>query len=118
MLIKGDYSIPFYLIRLVTTEFIHDMEHEKEDGILYPENERTIVIYAEKERALAEFDRMDIYEFFSMYNLPDVCSATLILNEYLLVPYEEAQNNGIIKHKDLLENIDWKEVNDFINKGK
>ena len=117
MNIKGDYRIAIYVISIRTTEYIHDIENE-DTSVLFPENERMVVIYSEKDKAEKYFDELDIYSFYSMYNLPDICEATLQLDEFILIPDAEAQHNDIIKTKDLLENIDWVEVNNFINKGK
>lgn len=117
MTITGNYRTSIYVIELETVEYIHDLENP-ENSVLLPGLTRTITIYSEKEIAERAFEEMDIYAFYSMYNLPDIEEATLKLCRHVLIPDAEAQFDDIIAEKDLLENIDWKEVNDYINKGK
>lgn len=117
MKIMGDYRIAIFVIELETTEYVHDCG-EPENSVLVAGLTRTITIYSEKEVAEHTFDGLNIYDFYSIYELPDIGEATLRLCYYNLIPDAEAQFECIIKEKDLLENIDWKEVNEYINKGK
>lgn len=117
MKIMGDYRIAIFVIELETTEYIRDCG-EPESNVLVNGLTRTITIYSEKEVAEHAFKDLNIYDFYSIYELPDVQEATLMLCYYNLIPDGEAQFECIIEKKDLLENIDWTEVNKYINKGK
>lgn len=117
MKIMGDYRIAIFVIELETTKYVHDCS-EPENSVLVDGLTRTIAIYSEKEIAERDFKNLNIYDFYSIYELPDIGEATLRLYYYNLVSDAEAQFENAMEEKDLLENIDWKEVNDYINRGK
>lgn len=117
MKIMGDYRIAIFVIELETTEYVHDCS-EPENSVLVDGLTRTIAIYSEKKIAEHDFENFNIYDLYSIYELPNIGEATLRLYYYNLIPDAGAQFEGVIEEKNLLENIDWEEVNEYINKGK